>query len=112
DGGTSNFRTNSGGANGNAVDPAGNLVTCEGGNHRVTKTTGGTVASIADTYAAKQFNAPNDVIVRADGNVYFTDPNYSGNPNIQDAEAVYRIPAGGGAPVRIAQAFTKPNGIA
>jgi gluconolactonase len=112
DGGTTNFRTNSGGANGNAIDPAGNLVTCEGTNHRVTRTVSANVTSIADTFAAKQFNAPNDVIVRSDGNVYFTDPNYSGNPNIQDAEAVYRIAPGGGAPARIAQTFTKPNGIA
>jgi gluconolactonase len=112
DGGTSIFRNNSGGANGNAVDPAGNLVTCEGDNHRVTRTTGGTINSIADTYDAKPFNSPNDVIVRNDGTVYFTDPNYSGNPNIQDAEAVYRIPAGGGAPVRINATFTKCNGIA
>ncbi|HEY8073208.1 MAG TPA: SMP-30/gluconolactonase/LRE family protein [Labilithrix sp.] len=115
DGGVSTFRNNSGGANGNAVDSAGNLVTCEGGNHRVTSTAGGTmggaVASIADTFNAKQFNSPNDVIARADGNIYFTDPNYSGNPDIQDAEAVYRIPPGGGGAQRLAFTFMKPNGI-
>ncbi len=116
DGGVTTFRGNSGGANGNAVDSAGNLLTCEGNNHRVTRTAGGTaggaVTSIADTYAGNPFNAPNDVITRKDGNVYFTDPNFGGNPDTQDAEAVYRIPPGGGAVERLAFTFVKPNGVA
>lgn len=112
--GTTAFRSNSGGANGNAVDGAGKLVTCEGSNKRVVRsdaTKGATTTSIADTYNAAPLNAPNDVIVRGDGNVYFTDPNYSGQPNTQDDEAVYRI-APGGDLTRVPQDFQKPNGIA
>lgn len=116
DGGTSLFRGNSGGANGNAVDGQGQLVTCEGAQSakRVTRsapTAGAPTTPIATTYMAAALNAPNDVVVRADGNVYFTDPNYSGQPDTQDAEAVYRI-APGGAVTRLSATFTRPNGIA
>jgi gluconolactonase len=110
------FRTNSGGANGNAVDNNGKLVTCEGTNKRVVRsdaTQGAATTPIAATFGAANapLNAPNDVVVRKDGNVYFTDPNYSGQPNTQDAEAVYRISPGGNL-TRVPQAFNKPNGIA
>jgi gluconolactonase len=111
---TTNFRTNSGNANGLAVDSKGNLFACEGGAKRVTKSNGNKGAAanpIAETFNDNQFNAPNDVIVRADGNVYFTDPNYSGDPNTQDAEAVYRIDPQGNVS-RVEQQFSKPNGIA
>lgn len=114
DGGTSQWRNNSGGANGLAVDNDGQLIACEGGNKRVTRseaTRGAATSPIAETYDNEPLNAPNDVIVRADGNVYFTDPNYSGNANTQDDEAVYRI-APGGDLSRVAHDFDKPNGIA
>jgi gluconolactonase len=113
DGGTTPFRQNSGAANGNAVDAQGRLVTCEGGNQRVTRaaaTAGAPPAPIATTYDGKAFNAPNDVIVRADGNVYFTDPKYGGGLS-QDDEAVYRVDPGGSV-TRLAHDFSKPNGIA
>lgn len=111
---TTTFRSDSGGANGLAVDTEGRLIACEGGAKRVTRsaaTTDATATAIATTYSDQPFNAPNDVIVRADGNLYFTDPNYSGAPNTQDDEAVYRI-APGGAISRVAHDFAKPNGIA
>jgi gluconolactonase len=113
DGGTAPFRANSGAANGNAVDPEGRLVTCEGGNQRVTRSkavSGALVTPLATTYASAAFNAPNDVIVRGDGNVYFTDPKYGGDLT-QDDEAVYRIDPGG-AVTRIGHDFVKPNGVA
>lgn len=114
DGGISPFRDNSGGANGLAVDKDGNLIACEGTAKRVSRSaaTKSAVADpIAETYANQPLNAPNDVIARADGNIYFTDPNYSNDPNTQDDEAVYRIDPGGGLS-RIAHDFNKPNGIA
>jgi gluconolactonase len=113
DGGTTPFRQSSGKANGNAVDGQGRLLTCEGGNQRVTRSSGAAGAPttpIAATYDAKPFNAPNDVIVRSDGNVYFTDPKYGGGLS-QDDEAVYRIDVAGNVG-RVAHDFVKPNGIA
>lgn len=114
DGGTVQFRTNSGGANGLAVDPQGRLVACEGNAKRVTRSEaarGAQATPIAEGYDNTGFNAPNDVVVRADGNIYFTDPNYSGEPNTQDDEAVYRIDPQGNVS-RVAHDFEKPNGIA
>lgn len=114
DGGTAQFRSNSGGANGLAVDSQGRLITCEGSAKRVTRsaaTTGAATTPIADGYDSAELNSPNDVIVRADGNIYFTDPNYSGNPNTQDDEAIYRIDPQGGLS-RVAHDFDQPNGIA
>jgi gluconolactonase len=118
DGGVTTFRSNSGGANGNAVDSTGRLVTCEGTNQRVTRTDA-TLQSpqpIAETFNGAAFNAPNDVIVRKDGNVYFTDPLYTtldGGPP-QDQEAVYRLAPGAAADGadRLDFDFDKPNGIA
>jgi gluconolactonase len=113
-GGTfSTFRENSEGANGLALDKDGNLLACEGTGKRVSKSAAATGASkrtIAETFNDAQLNAPNDVIARADGNVYFTDPSYSGDPT-QNDEAVYRIDPGGNLS-RIESDFAKPNGIA
>ncbi|MBX3206468.1 MAG: SMP-30/gluconolactonase/LRE family protein [Labilithrix sp.] len=114
DGGTTPWRNNSGGANGLAIDQLGRLIACEGNSKRVTRsdaTRGAPTTPIAERYDDAQLNSPNDVIVRADGNVYFTDPNYSGNPNTQDDEAVYRIDPAGGLS-RVEHDFDKPNGIA
>ena len=108
------FRTNTEAANGLAVDRDGNLVICHGGGKRVGRSGPKKTDSsspIAAEFADKAVNAPNDVIVRADKNVYFTDPNYSGQPGTQDDEAVYRI-APDGAVSRVDHDFAKPNGIA
>ncbi len=115
DGGTSNFRGNSGGANGLAVDKNNNLIACEGDNKRVTKsaaTKGAQTTPIATEFNGNALNSPNDIVARADGNIYFTDPNYKDDANAtQDAEAVYRIDTNGDV-TRLDQGFTKPNGIA
>jgi gluconolactonase len=113
-GGISQFRADTGGANGLAVDKDGNLIACEGTAKRVSRsaaTKNAAVTAIAESYADQPLNSPNDVIARADGNIYFTDPNYSGDPNTQDDEAVYRIDPAGDL-TRIAYDFAKPNGIA
>jgi gluconolactonase len=108
----------SGGPNGNAVDAQGRLYTCESNRGKITRTDAALTnppTDYATTYMAKPFNAPNDIVVRADGTVYFTDPFYGAIPDgglPQDDMAVYRVPAGGGAAVRIGFDFNKPNGIA
>jgi gluconolactonase len=73
---TEAFRSESGGANGNTIDRRGRLYTCEYLNRRVTRTDlrSGKVEVIAERFEGKRFNAPNDIAVRRDGHIYFTDP--------------------------------------
>jgi gluconolactonase len=114
DGGVAPFRQGTNGANGLAVDPQGRLWACQGSNKRVTRqdgAKGSTVSDVTAMYNGAAYNAPNDVIVRKDGNAYFTDPNYSGQPDTQNARAVYRI-APNGDVSRLAGTFNQPNGIA
>src|SRR3954465_2647398 len=71
------FRQPAGNANGHTVDPQGRLVSCEHGNRRVTRTEhDGSITVIADAFEGKRLNSPNDVVVRSDGTVFFTDPSY------------------------------------
>jgi gluconolactonase len=106
------FRSASGAANGHAVDPQGLLVTCEGGNKRVTRTlANGTVMPVATLYNGATFNSPNDVIVHSNGTIYFTDPNYSSNPDTQAGEYVFRVTTAGTV-FTVDTTRTRPNGIA
>jgi gluconolactonase len=71
------FRSPSNFSNGNTSDNQGNLITCEHGARRVTKTDQKNVISlIADEYREKRLNSPNDVCVHSDGTIFFTDPPY------------------------------------
>ena len=64
-------------SNGNTVDLQGRLVTCEHRSRCVSRTEfDGTRTVLADRYAGKRFNSPNDVVVKRDGSVWFTDPSY------------------------------------
>ena len=63
--------------NGNTRDREGRLVTCEHGARRVTRTEpDGSITVIADSYKGKRLNSPNDVVVKSDGTIWFTDPSY------------------------------------
>ena len=76
-GSVSVFRTNSNYSNGNTRDREGRLVTCEHGGRRVTRTEhDGSITVIADSYKGKRLNSPNDVVVKSDGTIWFTDPSY------------------------------------
>lgn len=120
DGSVSVFRSPSNYANGNTVDRQGRLVTCEHGGRRVTRTEhDGAITVLADRYLGKRFNSPNDVVVKSDGSIWFTDPTYGIDSDYeghkaeaeQDGSHVYRIdPAGNVA--RVIDDFEKPNGIA
>jgi gluconolactonase len=107
------WRENSGGANGLRFDKEGNLWVCEGGAKRVTKLTPDQkVTVLADKYADKPFNSPNDLCLDAKGGLYFTDPNYSGEKNkTQEVEGVYYLPPGGDKVVLVAGDLGRPNGI-
>ncbi|WP_067140159.1 SMP-30/gluconolactonase/LRE family protein [Microtetraspora malaysiensis] len=115
------FRTPSGNANGNTVDLEGRLITCEQGARRVTRTEhDGTVTVLADNYQGKRLNSPNDVVVRSDGTIWFTDPRYGitgyyeGSPAESEigGDHVYRLDPASGELSIVADDFDRPNGLA
>lgn len=75
--GVSVYRAPSNHSNGNCRDLQGRLITCESGARRLTRTElNGSITVLADHYQGKRLNSPNDVVVRADGTLWFTDPDY------------------------------------
>ncbi len=101
-------------ANGNAVDALGRLVTCEQATRRVTRTAiDGSVSVLADRYQGKRFNAPNDVAIRANGEIYFTDPPYGIEKSQEELGyyGIFRIKANGSVDL-LAKDMLRPNGIA
>jgi gluconolactonase len=112
------WREPSGHSNGLTVDRQGRLLACEHGNRRVSVADivdgrDGGARTLADRYGGKWLNSPNDVVVRSDGLVYFTDPPYGIEPAQQEqpVNAVYCVgPAGD--PVLVASDFNRPNGLA
>ena len=117
DGRLTSFRQPSRGANGNTLDRDGRLVTCEGSARQVTRTDkDGNISVLAATYQGKRFNAPNDVVVKSDGTIWFTDPSYGG-PDYQgalqmDGCHVYRLDPASGVVTRLTQDMVMPNGLA
>lgn len=112
--GTDVFRAESQGANGNAFDAQGRLYTCESRSRRVTRTDKkGNIEVLAERFEGKKLNAPNDIVVRRDGNVYFTDPAFGQAQDGRELDffGVYRI-----TPERalelVAKPTGRPNGIA
>ena len=118
EGGVTTFRRPSNKANGNAYDPTGRLVTCEHATSRVTRTEpGGELTVLATHWQERELNSPNDIVVKGDGAICFTDPNYGrreyfGVPREQelDFQGVYRI-APDGALSLLADDFAQPNGL-
>ena len=114
------FREPSGKSNGLTLDKQGRLIACEHANRRVSRTEkDGTVATIADKYNGKKLNSPNDVVVKSDGSIYFTDPPYGltaefGNLGEQELpfQGVYRLSADGKTLTLLVDDFDKPNGLA
>jgi len=109
------FRTPSGNSNGLTYDRRGRLILCEHGNRRVSRVEAdGSHTVLADNYEGKKLNSPNDVVVRSDGTIYFTDPPY-GIPEGQKQElafqGVFKISPGGKLSL-LAKDFDRPNGIA
>jgi gluconolactonase len=121
DGHVSVFRQPSNNANGNTVDGQGRLVSCEHLTRRVTRTEhDGSVTVLSDAYKGKRLNSPNDVVVKSDGSIWFTDPpygilfDYEGKRAESEigASHVYRIDLASGATTLAADDFDKPNGLA
>ena len=111
------FRTPSGNANGLALDKDGLLLAAEHGNRRVSRTPlDGTPVDVATEYEGNRLNSPNDITVRSDGTIYFTDPPYGIQPDQAelDFHGLFRIPAAGGAPIvewEGAVETNRPNGL-
>jgi gluconolactonase len=115
------FREPSFNSNGNTVDRNGRLVSCEHGMRRVSRTEhDGTITTIADRHQGKRLNSPNDVVVKSDGSVWFSDPtygidsDYEGNKaeSEQSGNFVYRVDPVSGETRIAVDDFVQPNGLA
>ncbi len=121
DGSVSVFRNPSNYSNGNTTDHHGRLVSCEHGARRVTRTEhDGSITVIADRYQGKRLNSPNDVVVKSDGSIWFTDPTYGIMIDYEGGRAeseigacyVYRVDPDTAEVMAVATDFMKPNGLA
>ena len=105
-------------ANGNTLDRQGRLVTCEHQSSRVTRTEAdGAITVLASHWQGKELNSPNDIVVRSDGRVFFTDPTYGREPETGferpcelDIRGVYRIDTDGSLNLEN-DTFVQPNGL-
>ena len=108
------FRENSNGANGNAFDAQGRLYTCESRTRRVVRMDKkGEIEVLADKWEGKRLNAPNDIVVRKDGHVYFTDPAFGKQADARELDfyGVYHITPKEEMRL-VAKPAGRPNGIA
>jgi gluconolactonase len=106
-------------SNGLTYDNEGRLVACEHATSRLTRTeSDGTITTIASHYQGKELNSPNDVVVKSDGSIYFTDPPFGRapyfgveRPQELDFQGVYRVVPESGEPELLADDFEGPNGL-
>jgi len=121
DGNVSVFRQPAGNTNGHTVDRQGRLVSCEHGNRRVSRTEhDGSIVTIADRWQGKRLNSPNDVVVKSDGSIWFTDPTYGIDSDYEGNKAeseigacyVYRVDPASGSVEAVITDMVRPNGLA
>ena len=119
--GTTVFRHPCGYTNGHTLDREGRLVSCEHGERRISRTElDGTVVSLVDSYEGKRLNSPNDLVVKSDGTVWFTDPPYGILSDREGHKAdselganyVFRLWPDTGEIRIVSDQFDMPNGIA
>ena len=113
-GGVKTFRKPSNNANGNTLDKAGRMVTAEHGAHRISRTAAdGTVETLVEKFEGKNLNSPNDAVVKSDGSIWFTDPDYglSGRQKEQAGNYVYRLDPASKSLTPVVKDFDKPNGL-
>jgi sugar lactone lactonase YvrE len=109
------FMNPSDSSNGLTFDLDSNLILTQMGKRRVSRReSNGTITPLAETYNGKRFNSPNDLVVKSDGSIFFTDPDFNtpvGEPKELDFQGVFRIGASGNIQVLDSTTFDKPNGI-
>ena len=113
------YRQPSNNSNGHTRDRQGRLVSCEHLTRRVTRTEhDGSVTVLADKFQGKRLNSPNDVVVKSDGSIWFSDPvfgiggDYEGAPGVsQTPMAFYRLDPASGALAVVADGIDGPNGL-
>jgi gluconolactonase len=114
--GLSVYREKSNGTNGNFRDLEGRLISCEGSARRVTRTEkDGSITVLVDKYEGKRFNSPNDVVVKSDGTIWFTDPPYGmpkGQEREQEKNHVFRFDPKTKEIKSVAADCDMPNGLA
>lgn len=119
--GTSVFREPCGNTNGHTTDLEGRILSCETSGRRVSRTElDGTVVTLADRYRGGRLTSPNDIAVKSDGSVWFTDPDYGalhpelghGKAAEHDRNRLYRLVPETGQLTSASEEFDKPNGIA
>ncbi len=120
--GLEDFRRPSRNANGNTLDGAGRLLTCEHSGRRVAVLErSGELRTLVDSFEGRKLNSPNDVVVKSDGTVWFTDPEYGlkTNPQTkqregkeQPANHVFRHDPKTGRTTAVVKDFVQPNGLA
>jgi len=119
--GVTPFRTPSNFVNGNTRDLQGRLVSCSHGARAVLRTErDGSITTLVDSHQGKRLNSPNDVVVKSDGTIWFTDPSYGILSDYegykadqeQDGCFVYRFDPADGSLTVVADDFAKPNGLA
>ena len=111
------FRYPSGNSNGMTLDRERRLVTCEHTHRRVSRTgNDGRLTVLANRYDGRRFNSPNDVVVKSDGSVYFTDPPFGlagqSQGKEQEVNGVYRVSPDGSEIALVAADMERPNGLA
>lgn len=119
DGHVSQFRVPSGYSNGNTFDYQGRQLSCEHvGRNVVRYEYNGDTTVLADKFEGKPLNAPNDIVVHPNGDIWFTDPGYGilgfyegYSRKMELKEAVYRIDSKSGALTKVADDLYKPNGL-
>lgn len=119
-GGVSVYREPSNFANGQTRDRQGRLITCEHGGRRVTRTEyDGSITVLIDSFEGKRLSSPNDVVVKSDGSIWFTDPpfgilgNYEGHKAEPElGQNVYRLDPVSGTATVVADDVLGPNGLA
>ena len=117
--GISTFRRPCNKSNGLAWDNQGRLIACEHSTSHLTRTEAdGSITVLASHYQGKELNSPNDVIVKSDGAIYFSDPTYGRKPHFgvpREPElafrGVYRVSPDGKSLTLLADDFGQPNGL-
>jgi gluconolactonase len=109
------FRDPSHNSNGLTLDLEGRLIACEHSTRRVTRTeSDGRTTVLAESFEGKRLNSPNDVVVRSDGSIFFTDPAVGIQNHLQEqpVQGVYRLTPETGELELVVSDFVVPNGLA